>query len=61
MVWTPAIGKIQKAIEDKGYFECPYSFQKFSKEHGVDGTGKTVQKVSINFWSDQDPVLTNRG
>jgi len=61
MVWTPVVEIIQKAIEEQGFFYCPYSFKKFAIENGMDAPRKTPQYVSIDFWSEQNKELSNRG
>ena len=45
-------------INTNGFWKCPDSVKTWAKDNGVELSSNAPSYVSINFWSQQSPVLT---
>lgn len=60
MVWENALEHMQPSLKEKGYFHCAKSFKDFVKEHKIQANLLTPIYLSLDFYSQQRPELTNR-
>lgn len=58
MVWEDVVEVIRPRIEDKGYFFWEKSFQDFKNECGIRAPQRAPMYLSLDFWSQQRPELT---
>jgi len=61
MVWEPVLDLFENEINKKGFFHWDRSFQDFKSEFNVDAQQKAPFYLSLDFYRQQRPELTNRG
>jgi len=58
MVWEDVIEVIRPRIEENGYFFWGESFQDFKNKFGIRAPQRAPVYLSLDFWSQQRPELT---
>lgn len=61
MVWEKALEDIQRSVDEKGYFLWSDSFKKFDKKYNLGVPGAAPAYLSLDFYSQQRPELSERG
>ena len=59
MVWEPVIDEFRKSIEQDGYYHWKQSFQEFKRQHNLNAQQRAPQYLSLDFFSQQRPELTD--
>jgi len=61
MVWNPVIDLFENEINKNGLFHWNKSFQAFKRDYGINAIQKAPQYLSLDFYSQQRPELTELG
>lgn len=61
MVWEHVLDLFENEITEKGYFHWEKSFQAFKREFKINAPSRTPQYLSLDFYSQQRPELTELG
>lgn len=61
LVWEPVLDLFENEISQKGFYYWDKSFQDFKNEFNVDAQQKAPFYLSLDFYRQQRPELTNRG
>jgi len=61
MVWEPVLDLFENEITEKGYFYWEKSFQAFKQEFNINAPLRAPQYLSLDFYSQQRPELTELG
>ena len=60
MVWENALEHIQSSINENGYYRWDKPFTDFVREHKITANQKAPFYLSLDFYSQQRPELTER-